>query len=75
MLLVTCSNDTDHACSIVFENFMQLYLLVWLLFGCLICLLKDANVINITLSHLRSKESIGIHKPCIPALLPAGTTS
>jgi len=22
-----------------------------------------------TLSHLRSKESMGIHKPCIPALL------
>jgi len=23
----------------------------------------------VTLSHLRSKESTGIHKPCIPALL------
>ena len=24
----------------------------------------------VTLSHLRSKESIGIHKPCIPGLFP-----
>ena len=23
-----------------------------------------------TLSHLRSKESTGIHKPCIPGLFP-----
>ena len=27
-------------------------------------------IINVTLSHLRSKESTGIHKPCIPALFP-----
>ena len=24
----------------------------------------------VTLSHLRSKESTGIHKPCIPGLFP-----
>ena len=24
----------------------------------------------VTLSHLRSKESSGIHKPCIPGLIP-----
>ena len=30
---------------------------------------------NVTLLHLRSKESIGIHKPCILALLPARGTS
>ena len=26
--------------------------------------------IYVTLSHLRTKESTGIHKPCIPGLFP-----
>ena len=32
------------------------------------------TTLHVTLSHLRSKESIGIHKPCILALLPARGT-
>ena len=27
--------------------------------------------VHVTLSHLRSKESTGIHKPCIPGLIPS----
>ena len=42
--------------------------------GCkLSCSCKVLFYINkhVTLSHLRSKESTGIHEPCIPILLPA----
>ena len=28
------------------------------------------QLLYVTLSHLRSKESTGIHKPCIPGLFP-----
>jgi len=42
-------------------------------YSCLLLYAKGhviaATSVYVTLSHLRSKESTGIHKPCIPALL------
>ena len=35
-----------------------------------ICICINYVYVYVTLSHLRSKESTGIHKPCISGLFP-----